>query len=227
MNKTFLFFPTLPLLLLLLTSCSLRYGMTIYDDSNVPELTFTEVNFSRYENNDKTLEMNAGRLEQYKDGNSIYAKDLSFNIIKDKEVKTRGKCGLLSANTDDKKYVLYNDIQVENIKDELVMNAKNLKWDGKTEQLTSGRNDIVSITKGKTLIQGSGFSASGVSKKFSFTGVITGSTETDKDKENTDIAGTPPNNDKEITKEEGAESSKDKVESKEEIVENKEGEEGE
>ena len=78
-----------------------------------------------------------------------------------------------------RKYVLYDDIEINSKKDDMTVTADNLKWNGKSEQLTSGRNDIVSIKKGGTFIQGSGFSASGVSKKFTFTGVITGSTDTE------------------------------------------------
>lgn len=165
--------------------CSLHYTSYTNDDSGEPELVFSGVNFNRYEDNKKTLELNAEKMEQYKD-NAVYAKDLGFSIIEDGEVKTRGKCALLNADTDKKVYILNDSIEVENIKDELVVDAKNLKWDGQTEQLTSGRNDVVSINKGNTHITGSGFSASGVSKTFSFTGVITGETNTKDDDDKQD-----------------------------------------
>lgn len=163
-------------------ACSLRYDSFSHDESGEPELIFTDAAFSRYEDNKKTLTLEAGRLEQYKGGSNVYAKDLSFTLIKDGEEKTKGKCGLLAADTDAKKYMLSNSIEVEQIDDDLVMNAKSLKWDGNSEQLVAARNDVVTIKKGNTLIQGSGFSASGISKKFSFTGVITGETRTKKDK---------------------------------------------
>lgn len=169
------------LLFSLFSACSLRYGMASFDDSSTPELTFTDVNFDRYEDDKKTLELQANRLEQYKGGNEFFARDLNFQIIEDDEVKTEGKCSLLAADSDAEKYIFYDDIEINNKKDDLTVIANNLKWNGKNEQLISGRNDVVTITKGKTIIQGSGFSASGVSKKFSFTGVITGSTETGDD----------------------------------------------
>lgn len=185
MRTHFIFFST-TLFFLLFSACSLRYGMANFDDSSTPELTFTDVNFDRYEDDKKTLELQANRLEQYKGGNEFFARDLNFQIIEDDEVKTEGKCSLLAADSDAEKYVFYDDIEINNKKDDLTVIANNLKWNGKNEQLISGRNDVVTITKGKTIIQGSGFSASGVSKKFSFTGVITGSTETGDGEENSE-----------------------------------------
>lgn len=168
----------------LMCACSLKYNTYKSEESSEPELIFTDVDFDRYEDGKKNLELGAKKLEQYKDGNNIYAKDMSFRMLdKDGAVTTQGKCGLLGADTDKKKYMLSDNIEVEHTEDDLIMSAKNLKWDGVSEQLTSGRNDMVTIKKGNTNISGSGFSASGVSKKFSFTGVITGETNT-KDSDN-------------------------------------------
>lgn len=168
----------------LLSSCSLKYGMSTYDDSSTPEFIFSDVQFERYEDSKKTLSLAAEKMEQYKDGKSLYARNLDFQIFDSSgEITTEGACRLLAADTKEEKYTLYDDIEITNKKDELTVSADNLKWNGKSEQLTSGRNDMVLIKKGGTVIQGSGFSASGVSKKFAFTGVITGSTETDDEKQ--------------------------------------------
>ena len=170
---------TLFSVVLLFSSCSLKYGMTLYDENSSPEFVFSDVNFDRYEDNKKTLSLSAERLEQYKDGKSIFAKKPAFKTYDNNgELATEGTCELLSADTDEEKYVLYDNIEINNISDDIIVSAANLKWNGKTEQLTSGRTDNVSIKRGKTVMSGSGFSASGVSKQFSFTGVVTGETET-------------------------------------------------
>ena len=161
-----------------LFSCSLKYGMTIQNEENVPEFIFQDVQFDRYEDGEKTLGMKAEKLEQYKDGKSMYAKDIEFEICNNSEVTNSGKCGYLSADTKNERYVLYNGIEIENTKDQLTVKADNLKWNGKSEQLTSSRNDVVTIQKGDTVLQGSGFSASAISKKFVFNGVVSGYTDT-------------------------------------------------
>ena len=57
------------------------------------------------------------------------------------------------------------------------IHAQNLRWDGKSEQLVSGSNDTVHIKKDNLELEGSGFSASGVSQSFhwskAFHGTIT------------------------------------------------------
>lgn len=183
MNKIKIIFLN-SILICSLLSCSLKYGMTEYDETTIPEFTFNNINFDRYEDNNKSLNLFAEKMEQYKDGKSLYAKNIDFKLMDNNStITTEGKCDLLSANTKDEEYILYENIEIKNTKDKMTVTANNLKWNGKTEQLTSGRNDIVSITKENTFIQGSGFSASGVSKKFSFTGVITGETNTENQKE--------------------------------------------
>ena len=80
--------------------------------------------------------------------------------------------------------------------------VKNLKWNNKTEQLTSSAEDIVTISnltevppsgyvkpksenKSQIEIQGKGFSASGVTWKYAFKNATTGKIITE-DKETTD-----------------------------------------
>ena len=160
---------------LFFTSCSLKYGTTFQDEANVPEFVFTDAIFSRYEDNTPSMQLKAGRLEQYGDGKTMYAENVEFKVMeKDGSVKTEGSCGLFSANSEEKKYTLYDNIVIDNKIDEIQVSCDSLHWDGKTEQLTSGKNDLVTLKKGTTTLHGSGFSASGISKKFKFTGVVTG-----------------------------------------------------
>lgn len=137
----------------------------------------------RYEDQKPSLEVEAGMLEQYKNSNETYGKDISF-ISYDKEGKTEteGSCGIIFADTGKKVYELYDNISVYNTPEKMRFYANVLKWDGRTEQLTSGRSDMVKIEKDDTIMRGSGFTASAISKNFSFRGNITGTIETTDDK---------------------------------------------
>lgn len=170
----------LGIFLVLFSSCSLKYGVKVQDESNVPEFVFEGVDFNRYEDGKKTMSLDAEKLEQYKNGKTTYAKDLNFKLYNkdDNQVQSEGKCGYLSADTSNERYVLYDDIEINNKKDDVMVKAGSLKWNGKSEQLTSGRNDMVTIQKGDTVLKGTGFSASGVSKRFSFTGNVSGNIQT-------------------------------------------------
>ena len=175
-------------ILFLTTSCSLKYIETVNSEDKVPEFVFEDTKMVRYENMKPTLEVSAGTLEQYKNSNETYGKDISFTSYDDEgKVETEGSCGIIYADTGKKVYELYDDINVYNAPENMRFYASILKWNGRSEQLTSGRSDMVKIEKDDTIMRGSGFSASGISKTFSFRGNITGTIETsDENEENSE-----------------------------------------
>lgn len=173
--RKFLFLTQAFLFASLLISCSLNYGEQVKAEGVVPEFVFNNARFSRYENKKKTMELDAESLEQYKSDSASFAKNATFKTWnKEGNLDTEGKCVLLGLNTNDKIYTMFNDIILKNIDQELEIHAQNLKWDGKTEQLVSGKNDIVRIKRGSLELEGKGFSASGVSKSFSFSQKVQG-----------------------------------------------------
>ena len=185
----------LPIFLSALCGCSLKYGTPSYDEQNVPEFSFDDVKFNRVEDGNMSMSLEAVRIEQYKDGKTTCAKDIDFKLIDEEgKISTEGSCSLVYADSEAEKYILYDNIELHTVKDDITVSADTIKWNGKSEQLTSGRNDTVTIKKGNTVMTGSGFSASGVSRTFAFTGVVTGEAYTD------DGVGTASEN--ELTKDE-------------------------
>lgn len=175
----------------LVSACSLDYGKTVNVEDAVPEFRFIDAHFSRYEDNKPSMEIEAERIEQYKSDGSSYAKNASFKTYDDDgTVDTEGSCNLLSADTKKETYIMFNDISVILHAQDMKIFADVLKYDGKTEQITSGRDDEVSIEKKDTVITGRGFSSSGVSKSFSFLTQVTGDITTDDDAEPSDNAET-------------------------------------
>ena len=173
------------ILIILSTSCSLKYQETVAVEDRVPELIFEESHMTRYEENKPTFEMNAELMEQYKDNKESYGKNISFTSRnKNGDVTTEGSCGVLYIDNDNKVYELYDNIELDNHEENMKFYADVLRWNEKTEQLTSGRGNMVKVQKDDTIIRGSGFSASGISKEFSFRGNVTGNIET-KDSEET------------------------------------------
>jgi LPS export ABC transporter protein LptC len=160
--------------------CSLKYSEDVRSaEGSVPEFVFSDADFSRYEDSKNTLSMHAKRLEQYKGGNKTYADNIQFKTRdKDGNVDTEGACGLLSSDSSQKEYSLYDGIKIYNHSRNIQIDADQLRWNGKNEQLTSGRNDTITIKKEGTTIRGSGFSASGVSNEFVFTGAVSGTVDT-------------------------------------------------
>ena len=169
------------LISIFLCSCSLKYSEGYNVEDSVPEFSFSDTSFTRYENKEKKLLMTASKLEQYKDGYSMYGKDVSFTVMEDNEVATEGFCSYLGLNSKAEIYELFDNISITNKKQNMKVTGKKFKWNGKTEQLISGRNDTVMIEKDGMTIHGSGFSASGVSNSFAFTSIVTGTLETKDD----------------------------------------------
>ena len=175
---------SLVILCLISASCSLKYSETVKAEDRVPEFVFEDTKMIRYEDMQPSLELTASTLEQYKDTNETYGKDISFiSYDKEGQTETEGSCGIIFADTEKKVYELYDDINVYNVPEKMRFFANVLKWDGTSEQLTSGRSDMVKIEKDDTIMRGSGFAASGISKNFSFRGNITGTIETNDEKE--------------------------------------------
>lgn len=165
--------------LLITSSCSLKYSDTLDVDDSVPELLFTGTKITRYENDRITVEVEADTLEQYKDSSESYAKNLSFKSYDDEnEVSTEGSCGYLFADTSKEVYELFSGIELYNHSDNTNFFADSLRWNKKSEQLTSGVNSTVKVEKDDTVMEGKGFSASGISKTFSFSGGVNGDIET-------------------------------------------------
>ena len=170
--------------ILLFAGCSLKYEEGVNAEERNPEFIFYDTKIMRYEDNKKTAEIHAEQLEQYKDSNETYAKNVSFKLYDtSNNVDTEGFCGLLNADSSKELYELYDGIKLFNKKNNTNFRADVLRWNGKTEQLTGGRTDMVRLEKDGTVIVGSGFSASGISGKFNFTGSVSGDIETDTKKQ--------------------------------------------
>lgn len=168
----------------LFAGCSLKYEEGVNAEEKNPEFIFYDTKIMRYEDAKKTAEIHAEQLEQYKDSNETYAKNVSFTLYDaSNNVDTEGFCGLLNADSSKELYELYDGIRLFNKKNNTNFRADVLRWNGKSEQLTGGRTDMVRLEKDGTVIVGSGFSASGISGKFNFTGSVSGDIETDSKKQ--------------------------------------------
>ena len=165
-------------------SCSLKYSETVNAEETNPEFVFNHARLVRYENGNESVVVNADNIEQYKDSDITYGKNVTFTTYDDEQkIETEGYCGLLYADSEKELYELYDGIKLYNRSQNTNFFANMLKWNGKTEQLTGARRDTAKIEKDGTVIYGTGFSASGVSKTFSFAGTVSGQIEAKDKKE--------------------------------------------
>lgn len=181
MNKKSLFYSAIPIFLL--SSCSIKYDVFKNAEEEVPEFVFENTKLIRYENNEPVLELSAQTLEQYKNKSEIYGKKTGFKSFEDGEVDNQGSCDYFFTDTDKELYKLAGNIEFQNKSENMTFYANKLMWDSKTEQLTGTKNDYVRIQKDDAIITGKGFSSSGISKSFEFSGEVSGQIGKDKDSE--------------------------------------------
>jgi len=165
-------------------SCSLNYTQSNNTEDTVPEFKFDNMSLRKYQDNILEMEINADTMEQYKNDGGNFAVNARFTTW-DKEgaIKTIGSCAILSIYSKQKLYTMFNDIIINNMSDDFEIYASSLKYDGNTEQLTSGINDKVFIKRSNVQIEGTGFSASGVSQSYSFDKLNSGNIQTEDNKE--------------------------------------------
>lgn len=167
-----------------LSSCSLNYGDASENDTKYPEFAFYDAKLIRFEKAQKTVELSAEQIEKYRGSNASFAKNASFSTWnKDASAQNEGKCTLLKADSDEKKYIMLDGIMLKSEALNFTIEASSLFYDGKTEQMVSGENELVILKRDDLLMEGRGFSASGIDKSFRFSGIVDGSINTENSNE--------------------------------------------
>lgn len=163
----------IPSLVFSLLSCSLNYGNDTETDTDYPEFAFYNASLVRYENARQTLQVSASQIEKYRGSSASYAKNATFTTWNEQgEKENEGSCALLKADSTAKQYVLLDGITLKN--GDFEIEATSLFWDGASEQMISGSDEIVVLKRDDVQMEGRGFSASGRDKSFSFSGMVDG-----------------------------------------------------
>lgn len=159
-----------------LAGCSLKYQSDALAEQNVPQLRLENAVYKKYADNKKNIELKSSVFEQYKGINRSYAKDVEF-IIYDSAMqpKSMGKTAIISADTKDQIYTLYDGIEFNDTTQNINIKGDSLKWNGNTEQLVSAKGREITIVKDNLKITGKDFSASAVSNTFLFSSSVKGS----------------------------------------------------
>lgn len=165
------------------SSCSLKYSEETHTENTTPEFIFSKAEYTQYKDNKPSLQLKADSLEQYESDGAMFGEGVSFQTWnKNNELETEGSCGLLDSDTKNNMYTMFNNITIKSHSHNIEIFADNMRWNGKTEQLTTGKTDKVTIKRDDIQIEGRGFSASGVTRSFSFSEPVSGSIETDTEK---------------------------------------------
>lgn len=194
MNKRLIpfFFSILVLSLFSFNGCSLDYESDTPEQIKAPEFTFEKLVLTKIEKGRKKAIINANTLEQYHKIDASYAQDVQFTLFNDSNlIEVEGESELLSVDNKSETYTMFDSVSITSYEQSMKIQAKNLKWNNKTEQLTSSADDIVTISNfvstqmpgyvtpksknsSQITLQGKGFSASGVTWQYAFKNATTG-----------------------------------------------------
>ncbi len=184
---------------IIFSGCSLDYGTRSDDESAAPEFIFSNVRMLSIEEGKVDSEIQASKMEQYRTIDAVFAQDVNFRVYNDEgKIDIEGQCGLLSADNDNDLYILSNNVSVTSYEQDLRIESTTLRWNNKTEQLTNGKDEPVTIinglknrkaeyahpekeTENSLTMTGFGLAASGVTRTYSISQGISGSIETGSD----------------------------------------------
>ena len=152
--------------------------------AHVPELVFSQARYVSYQEGKVSLVLEAAVLEQYQKDGALYGSQVHFSTYNDEEkLSAEGRCQLISADSAKEQYALLGQVEITSFEENLTLHTQSLSWDGKTQQLITDTQDTLELKKGaaqesapSTSIEltGSGFSASGITGNFQFTGAVSG-----------------------------------------------------
>ena len=182
---------------LFLFSCSLTYKSEEPDVTHVPELVFSNARYVSYQEGKVSMVLDADILEQYQNDGALYGSQVFFTTYnKEGELSAEGRSQMISANNSDELYALLGQVEIQSFEEDLVIKADSLSWDGKAEQLVTGALDTIELKKNSKAeavssqdgeqsssrmeLTGTGFSASGSTMDFQFTGAVSGKIYTNK-----------------------------------------------
>ena len=163
-------------------SCSLNYMKSENTESTIPEFSFKNAKYTKYEAGKKNVELSAEWLEQYKSDNAVFAQNAEFETFsKNGEEETKGTTRLVAADHNADVDTRYGERNSNFKNQDMHISAESLRFVKKTEQITSGVGSKVNLQKKGMSLSGYGFSASGVSNSFSFSSNVEGLIQTEQD----------------------------------------------
>lgn len=167
------------------SSCSLIY-LTEIDEDEASEMTLYDLVLTKVSDGKIEHRIEAKQMEQYRKDSHVFAHDVQFTLFdKDEKIETEGWAGNLKS---EKEELLYfsDGVEITSYKEDTRVSAKTLRVDTQLEQLTSAKDDIISIEYGigdkknsKLSIFANTIAASGVSNTIRISGRVYGSISID------------------------------------------------
>lgn len=178
--------PFFSIFMLCFFSCSLDYGTQTKEEKQIlPEMILTDAKFTRVEKLAETATLEASSLEIFNTEDTVYGKEANFKSFENKRLVASGTADFIKIDNRNSTYLLLGKTNIYGIKNGINIYADNLKWNNRSNQLTSDINSTVTIFKSpdknndsSLTITGSGFALSALSLNYVFKGKVNAVIET-------------------------------------------------
>jgi len=165
------------LVIIFFVSCTFDYGEDESSDDNLPNLIMKDVEYVRVRSADPLARFQAERAERYEKLGIMALHSFTFEQYGDRgyEVNAYGKAGNASVDIDSGDISMGGGVRIEVESEDIAIETDNLEWKDEARVLSAGTSDEVNIFQSNgTSFIGTGFRADARSRKWEFTGGVSG-----------------------------------------------------
>lgn len=168
------------LLILGLASCSLDYGTGLADEleESIPDMVLVDFSRTIMENRQKRFVLAASRGEVFTSQKKTRLENVEFSEFASDgsgELVAEGRADSAVFWSDTESADLYGAVAFRSIKNGIIVESGNLRWDGEKRLLVSGGDSLTTlIDDDGSRISGSGFQADAARRTFRFTRTVNG-----------------------------------------------------
>ena len=174
----------LPILILLLASCSFDYGEQATGENVLPDIVMENVDYIRMRSADPQARFQAERVERYEERRIMELLNFSFEQFSNRgeEVNASGRAGSALVEIDSGDIRLENGVRIDVDSEDLAIETTRLEWKDKARSLNGGPRETVSIyQENGTSFTGIGFYANARRRTWEFAGSVSGTYVHDDD----------------------------------------------
>jgi LPS export ABC transporter protein LptC len=173
--------------------CSFDYGADNAQDSGLPDLVMSNVDYVRVRDGDPQVRFQAEQAERYENQQLMELRNFSFEQFSNHggDVDSTGTAAAARVELDSGNIGLSGGVSLSVDSEDITIQTESLDWLDKERQLSGGPEAPVRILRDDgTSFQGRGFSANTRSRRWEFIGPVGGSYVYDEEDE--DEGDLPP-----------------------------------
>ena len=173
---------------LFFAGCSFDYGAGQGDGNNRPDIVMENLDYVRVRKGDLLARFHAEEAERLEERQVMILRDFSFEQMEDhgETVNVEGRAGTAEVQIVSGDISFYNGVRFNIESEDIILRATGIEWKDREKTLTGYPDDDVYIDRSDgTSFTGKGLSADIRSRKFVFSGEVSGIFVEDEEEEET------------------------------------------